>query len=189
MHANLTQLITLLTQFQAIERQIPLPILGRMENDTEHSYNLAMAAWLIVSHDKIPLDLDLVIKYALVHDLVEVYAGDTFALDDAHTVTKVDRERLALGKLQDQVITHEFASYIRQYEQMTDEESRFIYGLDKMMPAVTIIQTGITVWRDHGLTQEQWEDKFRPKIERSVYLRPYLDALIWQQKNHPELFA
>lgn len=60
MAIDVTKLIDLLIDFQAVERNIQIPKLSRPENDTEHSYNLAMAAWVIITQDNLPLNLDLV---------------------------------------------------------------------------------------------------------------------------------
>ena len=68
----------LLNAFGGIERSIDLPERERKENDIEHSYHLAMLAWYIADSNKLTLNKDLLLKYALIHDLVEVYAGDTF---------------------------------------------------------------------------------------------------------------
>jgi len=189
MALDITKLIDLLIDFQAVERNIQIPKLNRPENDTEHSYNLAMAAWLIVSKDDLPLDLNLVIKYALVHDLVEVYAGDAFPLDDKQVSEKPNKEHLALLKLKRDDLTVDLAELIEQYEQMNDEESKFIYGLDKLMPAFTLIHGNIPLWKKYNITQVGWEQKFRSKVEGSQYLKPYLDQFLELQKANPQLLA
>lgn len=189
MAIDVTKLIGLLIDFQAVDRNIQVPRLGRVENDTEHSYNLSMAAWVIISQDDLPLNLDLVLKYALVHDLVEIYAGDAFPLDDKQVAEKPSKEHLALLKLQDGELTKEFAELIEQYERMDDEESKFIYGLDKLMPAFTLIHGNIPLWKQYDLTQQGWEEKFRLKIEKSKYLKPYLEQFLSLQKANPQLLA
>lgn len=182
-------MINLLIDFQTVERNIHIPKLDRAENDTEHSYNLAMVAWLIVSKDKLPLDLNLVIRYALVHDLVEVYAGDAFPLDNKQVAEKPAKEHEALIRLKGNELTVEFAELIEKYEQMADEESKFIYGLDKLMPAFTLIHGKVPLWKKYNLTQQGWEVKFRSKIEKSQYLTPYLDQFLELQKANTELLA
>ena len=69
-----------------------------MENDMEHSYQLVMLAWYLMDAYKLDLDSNLVMRYCLVHDLVEVYAGDTytFTQDVDHLSSKVEREEKAL---------------------------------------------------------------------------------------------
>lgn len=75
----------LLVQFQHISRVTHIPGSWEAENDTEHSYNLAMTAWFLAPHFP-QLDCDKLIRYALVHDLVEVHAGDTYIYADEATL-------------------------------------------------------------------------------------------------------
>lgn len=189
MQDKILDLIKLLTDFQNVERGVTVPGMSRKENDTEHSYNLAMAAWIIITKDNLPLDINRILRYALVHDLVELYAGDSFALDSTRTATKADREAAAMKQLEAGELTHELADDIRAYEELADEEAKFVYALDKLMPAFGILYGRASTWKDHSLTPSEWEAKFRTKIETSQYAIPYLEFVIEEQKNHPELFA
>ena len=189
MNVNLLELIGFLTDFQSIERWIYIPKLGRNENDTEHSYNLTMAAWQIVTKDELPLDANLVIKYALVHDLVEVYAGDTFALDDEQMQTKAIKEHAALQRLKSNELTADIAELVEKYESLGDDESRFVYGLDKLMAAFTIVHGKIPIWQKHGITRNIWQERFQAKIQKSPYLQPYLEELLQLLKDNSELLA
>ena len=186
---NLLELIGFLTKFQSIERRLYIPALDRYENDTEHSYNLTMAAWLIVDKDKLPLDTNLVIKYALVHDLVEIYAGDTFALDDAEIQTKAAKEHAALERLKGNELTVDIARLIEKYESLDDEESRFVYGLDKLMAAFTIVHGKLPIWQEHGITYNAWQERFQAKIQKSPYLKPYLEEFLQLLKDNSALLA
>ena len=188
-NVNLLELIGFLTNFQKVERLIYIPKLKRNENDTEHSYNLTMAAWLIAAKDELPLDADLVIKYALVHDLVEVYAGDTSALDDEQIRTKAARGHAALQRLKGNELTADIAGLIEQYESLDDEESRFVYGLDKLMAAFTIVHGQLPIWQERGITQSIWQERFRAKIQKSTYLQPYLEALLKLFEENPAMLA
>lgn len=161
----------------------------RKENDTEHSYNLAIAAWLIIEKDQLPLNVDLALRYALVHDLVEVYAGDSFALDPAQVATKAEREAAALQRLENDSLTSNLAKSIKEYESLANEEAKFIYSLDKLMPTFGILYGKGSIWKDHHMTQQDWEDKFRAKIETSQHTKSYLQFVIDEQKKHPELFT
>ena len=186
---NLLELIDFLTDFQKVERQIYIPKLGRNENDTEHSYNLTMAAWLIVDQDELPLDTDLVIKYALVHDLVEVYAGDASALDAEQMRTKAAKEHAALQRLKAQKLTAGIAKVIEQYESLDDEESRFVYSLDKLMATFTLIYNQSPIWQEYGITQRLWQERFQSKIQKSPHLQPYLEALLQVFADNPAMLA
>ncbi|MCY3804854.1 MAG: HD domain-containing protein [Candidatus Saccharibacteria bacterium] len=186
---NLLQLLEFLTDFQSIEREVYVPKLHRRENDTEHSYNLALAGWLIVEKDKLPLNADLVIKYALVHDLVEVYAGDTSALDDEGRKTKIAREKTALKRLDNDQLTTELAAIIEEYEEQANPESRFVYSLDKLMATCMLIHGQSSVWREHGITYTDWQDRFLSKLQVSPYLQPYTQELLHQLRMNPHLLA
>lgn len=132
---KLLQFTKLLNEFRAIERMIPVQGTSRFENDTEHSYDLAMLAWYIVSSAKMPLDHDKVIRYALVHDFLEVYAGDTYiySKDAAHLASKHDRETMAIVKLRETLTEFpDLHQTINAYEARQDAESRFVYALDKI---------------------------------------------------------
>lgn len=188
MQNEIYDLVRLLTNFQSVERGIVVPGTTRKENDTEHSYNLALAAWLIIEKDKLPLDLNLCLKYALVHDLVEVYAGDSFALDPKQVANKAEKEREAIRLIGADPLTTDFASYIQEYENLVNEEAKFIYSLDKLMPAFGILYGKELIWKNHKMTQEDWEDTFKTKIEVSEFTKPYLDFVVTEQRKHPELF-
>lgn len=92
----------MLDAFRLVERVIYVNGADRMENDSEHSYNLAMLAWYIADAEALDMDKDLILRYALVHDIAEVYAGDTYiySTDEALLESKSERERAALLRLE-----------------------------------------------------------------------------------------
>jgi putative hydrolase of HD superfamily len=94
--------VRFLDEFRKIKRVIYNTGEDRRENDTEHSYQLTMIAWYIVDAYKLDLDKDLVLQYCLVHDLVEVYAGDTYiySQDKEYSESKTKRELDALLQIQ-----------------------------------------------------------------------------------------
>ena len=130
-----------LHDFQNVERVIPVPGKDRYENDAEHSYTFALLAWYLVDVLSPKLNKDLIIKYALVHDLVEVYAGDTylFTEDSAYKKSQKEREARALEKIKE--VFPEFKELhtcIEEYEKLETPESRYVYALDKVIPVLTI---------------------------------------------------
>jgi len=137
--------IKLTHDFQKVERTIFVAGTNRNENDVEHSYQLALVAWYIISTYKLSLNIDLAIKYGLLHDLVEVYAGDTYIFDKDQSVidSKVEREYKALERLKDEFPEFsEMTDLIVQYEKREDEESKFIYALDKVVAPINIYLDG-----------------------------------------------
>ena len=191
---DIYSIMELLEKFQAIERKTYYPMCDRADSDAEHSYSLAMIAWQIIIHDKLPLDLDLVIKYALVHDLVEVYAGDVSAFaDEKSRGGKAAKEREALLKLKNDPNWSEIAEYIEKYEEKADEESIFIWGLEKILvPASTLMNDCPHPDRfdkANPITFDRWRKAMKDRILTSKYLHPYYAWLEKELKEHPEQFA
>ena len=142
---RIIELEKMLHAFACVERT-GLRIRGSnaKENDAEHSFFLTMLAWYVIDVTGLPLDISRVIRYALVHDLVEVYAGDTSILDAEAVKTKHKREKAAQER-----IKKEFPEFlglneaIHAYENQDDEESRFVKALDKVDPVLSnYIQKG-----------------------------------------------
>ncbi len=127
------QFTSLLEQFQKVVRKAYVPGENRGENDVEHSYKLAMMAWYLVEAYKLPLDTNKIVKYALVHDFVEVHAGDTVVWDTEAVKTKHAREAAAQEQLRKDWQDFPGLSYhIDSYENKVDDEARFVYALDKL---------------------------------------------------------
>jgi len=190
--ARLLELQKLLLQFSQIER-----ITHRQnaaadfvnENDTEHSYNLALTAWFLAEYFP-KLDRNLLIRLALVHDLVEVHAGDTYIYADAATLaSKQAREAAALKKLQaDWADFPDMLGHIESYEKRDTEEAKFIYALDKIMPIMQIyIHNGYT-WHQEGITPHQLDAAKRHKIALSPEVTAYYEQLYALLLERPELF-
>src|ERR1700754_3897506 len=86
-------------RLKSVLRQSPLAAVERRENDAEHSWHLAMAVLLLAEYSDEPLDVARAVELVLVHDLVEIYAGDTSIYDSAALVDQEARERLAAERL------------------------------------------------------------------------------------------
>ena len=146
----------LLFRHQQVERRVVLPS-GEWENDTEHSYNLAMVAWYVSDQLKLQLDVEKMLKYALIHDLPEVYAGDTFAFGDRRD--KKEREAKALARIKSEMPeASAITGLVEKYEERADQESRFVWALDKLMPPlISYLGQGLS-WRRNSLTFEMVEN-------------------------------
>lgn len=136
-------------EFQEIIRVARPPYRERFENDAEHSYQLAVVSWFLIEQDKLELNKELCFMYALAHDLVEVYAGDTYFLDKDHGLSKKKREEKALKKIKNRFSTFKTLSkMIEQYEKKSDQESNFIYALDKIIPPIQIYLENGKLWKE-----------------------------------------
>jgi len=159
------------------------------ENDTEHSYNLAITAWFLAQHFP-ELDSNLLIRLALVHDLVEVHAGDTYVYADAATIaSKHQREAAALKQLQaDWSDFPELLVAIVFYEERSSNEAKFVYALDKIMPIMQIYNSEGYTWKKEGITPEQLDAIKREKVALSPQIKPYYDQLYELLISNPQLF-
>ncbi|MEA2701315.1 MAG: hypothetical protein QOE22_24 [Candidatus Parcubacteria bacterium] len=171
----------LLNAFARIERTPPMPGTKRYENDMEHSYHLALMAWYLIDSRKLDLDMNLVLKYALAHDLVEVYAGDTYiySTDAEHVASKKEREHKAAGRLMDEFPEfRQLHSVIEEYEKRANRESRFVYALDKILPIVLIREDGGKEWRKRNVTLDTILKHKAAKVALSPEIEPYFNQLV-----------
>lgn len=179
----------LLQDMQSVIRQVRLAGRVAKENDVEHSYHLAMMAWYVSSRLGLTLKLELLLLYALVHDLAEVYAGDYAVLDHIGRMGKAERETAARQRIAAEFPEFsELSAIMEEYEARDSLESKFIYALDKLMPMLVIYQEGGSTWRelDYGLG-ELMANKYKTTARSPsiTELAVQLEALL---REHPGFF-
>ena len=134
----------------------------RLENSAEHSWHLSVMALVLAEYAPQELDLLRVLKMLLVHDLVEIDAGDTYAYDAAGAKDKAEREQRAaqriFGLLPDDQ-TQELRSLWEEFEGRATPEARFANALDRLMPLLHNYHTGGQSWRQHGVRRFQVEER------------------------------
>ncbi len=122
---------------------------SRRENDAEHSWHIAVMAMLFEEYAAEPVDTDRAVRMCLVHDLVEVYAGDTFAFDQAGHADKAERERAAADRLFS-ILPEDQARKIRtlweEFDAMETADARYAACLDRLQPLVHNMLTGGHTW-------------------------------------------
>jgi putative hydrolase of HD superfamily len=177
-------------EFQEVIRVARPPFRERFENDAEHSYQLAMVAWFLIEQDKLKLDKELCFMYALAHDLVEVYAGDTYFLDTNHALSKQKREKEALQKIKKRFLGFKtLAKILEKYESKKDEESKFIYALDKLIPPIQIFLEDGKLWHEKMVSFDGLLQNKEKKIAVSKEVEKYwLELLPELAKNKKKLF-
>jgi putative hydrolase of HD superfamily len=183
---KLLSFLELTLQFRDVYRTIKIPGKVSTENDAEHSYQLALFAWYIATADKLPLDTDKIIRYALVHDFVEVYAGDvdTHTDDFAAIQAKPEREEAARKRLLKEFPEFtEFHDAILEYQEKSTEEARFVYAADKIIAEMNVYLEGNTINVEKGLTVERIRKNKDAKIALSPHLEKYWREFIplWQE--------
>ncbi|MGH7142426.1 MAG: HD domain-containing protein [Candidatus Saccharimonadales bacterium] len=145
------------------KRALPWPTqLERLENDAEHSFSLALIGATVA--EDLGLNAEKVASFATVHDLVEIFAGDTSAWDDIALQTKNVRENEGFKKLK--LKFKQFAwiiSLIDEYEALASEEARLVYALDKLLPVLMNIQGDGNFWKKSSISYEMYHQKYLKK--------------------------
>lgn len=130
----------------------------RKENDAEHSWHLAILAMMLSEYSNEPVDVLHVIKMVLVHDVVEIDAGDTYCYDSEGYKSKAEREEKAaqriFGLLPDDQQA-EFYSLWREFEDSETADARFAAVLDRLQPLTLNYTKGGISWQEHGIRKEQ----------------------------------
>lgn len=144
-------------KLKLIERKVFLSDKKRFENDAEHSWHLAM--FIILFEKDLPQNLDIkkMLKMALIHDLVEIYAGDTFFFDKEGHKTKKEREEKAAKKLFKKLpeeLEKEFHDLFSEHEAAKTKESKFVKSFDQLQPMLQNIISGGYGWKLNHTTEE-----------------------------------
>lgn len=178
---KLLRFVEFTQEFRAIQRKIVMAKEKRNENDAEHSFQLALVAWYLISTETLRFDVSKCIKYALVHDLVEVYAGDTPSVHrgyEKERQTKKKREADAFEKIKKEFAEfQEMLEYINQYELKLDEESKFIYALDKVLPMLNIYLDEGYSWKMHNIKFEDIIEDKKNKVSLSPEVEKYFNQI------------
>ncbi len=184
--------LKLLRDFEKVERILFRRDGDRAENDVEHSYQVAMMSWFLSEQFKLPLSQEKLLKYGLVHDLVEVYAGDTPVFLKNHIgtnthFTKKEREARALIHLKKE-FSHfdDFIETIESYESKKDDESVFIYELDKILPPLNAYLDNGHGWNKFNITLEEISTEKRNKVKNSKELIQLLEEMLGRFENEKD---
>jgi putative hydrolase of HD superfamily len=132
----------------------------RRENTAEHSWHLAMLALVLAEHANEPVDLLRVLKMVLIHDIVEIDAGDTFVFDTVGIQDKAVREQEAAERLfgllpGDQV--SELRQLWEEFEARETAEAHFANAVDRLIPLMLNYQSGGRTWQENGVTSDRIE--------------------------------
>lgn len=139
-------------------RQSPVGRGERRENSAEHSWHLTLAALVLHEYVARPVDLQRCLKMLIVHDLVEIDAGDTFAYDKTANAHKAQREKAAADRLfalLPQDLGADLKRLWEEFEANTSPEAQFANAVDRIQPFLQNLNAGGGSWRAHNLTREQ----------------------------------
>ena len=162
MDTRLQQQITFLIEIdkmKGIFRRTLVMDHSRRENDAEHSWHFATMALVLAEYAKEEIDLPRVLKMALVHDLVEIYAGDTSAYaDSAAQAAKEAQEQASADRLFALLPTEQGAEYRALWEEfdaMETPDARYAAAIDRLQPFISNYMTDGHTWRQNRVTRAQ----------------------------------
>lgn len=145
-------------KLKKIGRQSYLSDSSRKENDAEHSWHLALMAILLSEHASEKVDVLKVISMVLIHDIVEIDAGDTYAYDMAGNQSKRQREEKAADRIFN-LLPKDQAVYIRElweeFEQGITPEAKFANSLDRVQPIMLNAASDGKAWKEHNVYLSQ----------------------------------
>lgn len=153
----------------------------RRENDAEHSFSLALFTAILAEYSNEPLDVLKTMKMVLVHDIVEIDAGDTYCYDEAGGMTKSDREKRAADRLfallpEEQA--REYRGLWEEFEERSTPEARFAAVVDRVQPLLLNFSRNGMSWQEHGIHLHQVLKRAEPIKDGSEELFNYVSQLL-----------
>lgn len=141
-----------------IFRQTHLSGHGRNENDAEHAWHMAIMAYILREYANEPVDIARVMLMCLIHDIVEIDAGDTYAYDAEGLKTQKARENAAkerIFSLLPDEQKQELMQLFDEFEEFATPESRFAHAMDNLQPLLLNNSNGGGDWKEHDVSAEQ----------------------------------
>ncbi len=173
-----------------IFRQTHLSGHGRNENDAEHAWHMAIMAYLLREYSNEPIDITRVMLMCLIHDVVEIDAGDTYAYDAEGLKTQKAREEAAKERIysllpEDQ--KKELSAIFDEFEESKTPEAKFAHAMDNLQPLMLNNSNGGGDWREHGVSAEQVYGRQKRTKEGSEILYEITDQIIKKHKEKGNL--
>jgi putative hydrolase of HD superfamily len=169
-------------KLKSIIRRTPLIDRSRFENSAEHSWHLALAAAILseyASHEG--LDTRHAVKLLIVHDVIEIDAGDTYCYDEAGRENQKQREDIAANRIfdllprdQKEMLHHLW----QEFEARETAESRFAHAVDRLMPLLHNYLTRGRSWKENGIRRAQVEERMASIRPGSEDLHDLASAII-----------
>lgn len=159
---KLGQLQQLVLEIIKVERNHYIPKTERRENVIEHSFSLAMLCWRIFEIVKPPLDITKILKYSLVHDFTErgQYQDTNTYAKELERQAKKEREAKELLSLTIEFKDFDdFIDILKNYEEFSDEESLFVWSVDKMQAPILGSIDNWRPYKEYGIPYKQFSDK------------------------------
>lgn len=189
MSSRIDQLISFLKEidkYKTVERKIWCTGLERIESDAEHSWHTAMFVMLFDKDLPENLDRLKMLKLALMHDLIEIYARDVFIFDKEGRKNKKERETQAAEKLFSQLpedLEKEFHALFKEYEAKETEESKFVNSFDKVQPILQNIITKGKTWRKFNVKYKPLDEYKRKHVIHNDLTKEIYEKIMKEAKD------
>ena len=174
-------------QEKNILRQTHLSRGGRRENDAEHAWHMAIMTWLLAEYSNQKIDVAKTMLMTLVHDLVEIDAGDTYAYDTAAKETEAAREQAAADRIFG-LLPADQGSRLREiweeFNAYETPEARFAHVMDNLQPMLLNNSNGGGDWKEHGIRRSQTEQRNALTHTGSEEIWAYMKKIL--DKNEAE---
>ena len=164
-----------------IQRKTKLFNSDRPENDAEHSWHLAMMTIVLAEHSDKPIDVLKVLKMVLIHDIVEIDAGDTFIYDSEKNHTNTDEELMAAQRIFGLLPTEqaeEFIAIWEEFEAGLTDEAKFAKSMDRLEPLLQNTSNNGGTWAEFNVPYQKVYDKKKAIKEGSSVLWNYANNLL-----------
>ena len=166
-----------------IFRQTHLSGHGRNENDAEHAWHMAIMAYVLREYSNEKIDVAKVMLMCLIHDIVEIDAGDTYAYDAENLKTQTARENAAkerIFSLLPDEQKEELIALFDEFEAFETPESKFAHAMDNLQPLMLNNSNGGADWKDHEVTAQQVYGRQSKTRLGSETLFEVVDSIIQQ---------
>ncbi len=153
----------------------------RRENDAEHSFSLALFVAVLAEYSNEPIDVLKTMKMVLVHDIVEIDAGDTYCYDENAKTTKRERELRAAERLFGLLPSEQQAEYRGlwdEFEAQSTPEARFAAVTDRIQPLLLNLSRNGLSWQQHGIHLYQVQERNERLCDGSKELHEYIFGLL-----------
>lgn len=164
-----------------IQRRTKLFNSDRYENDAEHSWHLAVMALVLSGHSNKPIDVLKVVKMVLIHDLVEIDAGDTFIYDTSKNHSNTDEERMAAKRifgLLPEAQAEEFILVWEEFEAGQTDEAKFARTMDRFEPLLQNTSNNGGTWAEFDVKYQTVYTKKKAIKNGSVSIWTYAERLL-----------
>lgn len=181
---NLLQQINFIKEIDKlkfIQRKTKLFNSDRNENDAEHSWHLAMMTIVLAEHSNVPIDILKVLKMVLIHDIVEIDAGDVFIYDTENNHSNTEEERKAANRIFGMLPkkqADELISVWEEFESGLTDEAKFAKSMDRFEPLLQNTSNNGGTWEEFGVKYDMVIEKKKSISEGSSSIWSYAENLI-----------